>query len=70
MSELLIGNDSGPAHFAALTDISILTLYGPETPALYGPLSSRAENVFLDMPAVPAFPRRTTGIVCAATVNV
>ena len=46
MSELLIGNDSGPAHFAALTDISILTLYGPETPALYGPLSSRAENVF------------------------
>ena len=46
MSELLIGNDSGPAHFAALTDISILTLYGPETPALYGPLSRRAENLF------------------------
>ncbi|NMC63513.1 MAG: glycosyltransferase family 9 protein [SAR324 cluster bacterium] len=46
MSKLLIGNDSGPAHFAALTKIPILTLYGPETPALYGPLSDKAENLY------------------------
>jgi len=46
MSKLLIGNDSGPAHFAALTKIPILSLYGPETPALYGPLSDKAESLY------------------------
>ncbi len=44
-SELMRGNDSGPAHFASLTDIKIVTLFGPETPALYGPLSGNAVNI-------------------------
>jgi len=42
MSELLITNDSGPAHFATLTGIKLITLFGPETARLYGP---RGENV-------------------------
>ena len=46
ISELLLGGDSGPAHFAALTGIKIITLFGPETPALYGPLSENASNVY------------------------
>ena len=37
-ADLLITNDSGPAHFASLTDIRTVALFGPETPALYGPL--------------------------------
>lgn len=41
ISDLLVSNDSGPVHFAALTPIPVVALYGPETPALYGPLSRR-----------------------------
>jgi ADP-heptose:LPS heptosyltransferase len=35
LSEVLVTNDSGPAHFATLTPIHIVTLFGPETPALF-----------------------------------
>jgi ADP-heptose:LPS heptosyltransferase len=34
-SEILVTNDSGPAHFASLTPIRVVTLFGPETPALF-----------------------------------
>jgi ADP-heptose:LPS heptosyltransferase len=37
-SDLVITNDSGPAHFATLTGIKSITLFGPETPVLYGTL--------------------------------
>ena len=29
LAELLITNDSGPAHFASLTPINVITLFGP-----------------------------------------
>lgn len=38
---LLISNDSGPVHLASALDIPVVALYGPETPARYGPLSTR-----------------------------
>ena len=38
LSRLMISNDSGPAHFAAVTAMPVLTLFGPETPQLYRPL--------------------------------
>jgi lipopolysaccharide heptosyltransferase II len=38
---LLVSNDGGPVHFAALTPMPVLALFGPETPLLYGPLSPR-----------------------------
>jgi ADP-heptose:LPS heptosyltransferase len=41
LSEVLVTNDSGPAHFAALTPIHVITLFGPETPALFAALHSR-----------------------------
>src|SRR5207253_4593943 len=34
-SEILVTNDSGPAHFASMTPIRVVTLFGPETPALF-----------------------------------
>lgn len=37
MAEVLVTSDSGPAHFAALTDIHAVVLFGPETPLVYGP---------------------------------
>jgi ADP-heptose:LPS heptosyltransferase len=41
LSDMLVTNDSGPAHFAALTPIRVVTLFGPETPALFAAPSPR-----------------------------
>ncbi len=38
ISTLMVTNDSGPAHFAATTDLPTFVIFGPETPALYGSL--------------------------------
>lgn len=38
LSALLVTSDSGPAHFSALTELPAITLFGPETPEIYGPL--------------------------------
>jgi lipopolysaccharide heptosyltransferase II len=34
---LFVTNDSGPLHIAAALGVSTLSLFGPETPVLYGP---------------------------------
>ncbi len=52
-SELLITNDSGPAHFASLTPIKSITLFGPETPVLYGPLGAGAVHLFANLACSP-----------------
>jgi ADP-heptose:LPS heptosyltransferase len=41
LSDILVTNDSGPAHFAALTPINVVTLFGPETPDLFSAPSPR-----------------------------
>jgi ADP-heptose:LPS heptosyltransferase len=38
IAEFMITNDSGPGHFAAVTDMPTFVIFGPETPALYGSL--------------------------------
>jgi ADP-heptose:LPS heptosyltransferase len=50
---LLIANDGGPGHFAALTPVPILSFFGPETPLLYGPLSPRAVSLYRRLPCAP-----------------
>lgn len=35
---LMVSNDSGPAHFAAVTELPVVVLFGPETPVLFRPL--------------------------------
>lgn len=52
-SDLLITNDSGPAHFASLFNTQILVLFGPESPYLYAPLSSRVEVVYKNLACSP-----------------
>ena len=56
-ADLLVTNDSGPAHFAALTDIEVVTLFGPETPELYAPLTPRSHPIW-------------AGLACSPCVNV
>lgn len=38
VSAFMLTNDSGPAHFASVTDMPVFVFFGPETPRLYGPL--------------------------------
>ncbi len=56
LAEVLVTNDSGPAHFASLTPIQVITLFGPETPALYATRTPRSIALW-------------SGIVCSPCVN-
>ena len=55
-SAILVTNDSGPAHFASMTPIRVVTLFGPETPALFGARSPNAIALW-------------AGIACSPCVN-
>ena len=46
MAEVLVTNDSGPAHFATVTLIDVVTLFGPETPELFAARSPRNHVVW------------------------
>jgi ADP-heptose:LPS heptosyltransferase len=50
---LMLTNDSGPAHFASVTDLKVFVIFGPETPALYLPLGGNAEPFYLGLPCSP-----------------
>jgi ADP-heptose:LPS heptosyltransferase len=41
LAEVLVTNDSGPSHFATLTPIHVVTLFGPETPELFAARTPR-----------------------------
>jgi len=61
--DLLVTNDGGPGHFASLTPIRTLMFFGPETSALYGPLTSRAialESHAACSPCLTAYNHRAT----------
>ncbi len=53
LADVLVTNDSGPAHFAALTPIETVTLFGPETPALFGAQTPRSHIIWKGMPCSP-----------------
>ncbi|MGC2628232.1 MAG: glycosyltransferase family 9 protein [Candidatus Udaeobacter sp.] len=55
-SEILVTNDSGPAHFASMTPIRVVALFGPETPALFAVRSSNSTALW-------------AGIACSPCVN-
>lgn len=75
-AELLITNDSGPAHFASLTEIACITLFGPETSQLYGPTAKRAVNLYKKLacsPCLTALNHRNspcTNNVCLQEISV
>jgi ADP-heptose:LPS heptosyltransferase len=53
MADALVTNDSGPAHFATLTDIKVITLFGPETPSLWGANTPRSHIIWKNLPCSP-----------------
>ncbi len=55
LATLLLTIDSGPAHFAALTKIRSVVLFGPETPALYSPHSPNAISLSAGLACSPCY---------------
>jgi ADP-heptose:LPS heptosyltransferase len=53
LAEVLVTNDSGPAHFASLTPINVVVLFGPETPRLFAALSSRTHPLWAGLACSP-----------------
>jgi ADP-heptose:LPS heptosyltransferase len=50
---LLVTNDGGPAHFAALSPVPTIVLFGPETPLLYGTHAPQAHFFYRALPCSP-----------------
>jgi ADP-heptose:LPS heptosyltransferase len=45
LAQVLISNDSGPAHFACLTRVHVIVFFGPEIPDRYRPLATASDVV-------------------------
>jgi len=63
IADVLVTNDSGPAHFASLTPIKNFVFFGPETPKLYAPLGKNTHIFYSYFPCSPclsAFNHRHT----------
>jgi len=76
LAEVLVTNDSGPAHFAALTGTDVVTLFGPESPKLFAARTPR-EHIFWEgltcSPCVSVLNNRTSPCrnnVCMQRINV
>lgn len=76
LADVLVTNDSGPGHFATLSGIDAIVLFGPETPALFGPLGPRVRTIAAGLacsPCVNAFNHRfspCTDNVCMQAIDV
>jgi ADP-heptose:LPS heptosyltransferase len=57
IADVLVTNDSGPGHFASLTDIDNIVLFGPGAPSQFGPVGGRAHVLW-------------AGLACSPCVNV
>lgn len=53
LADVLVTNDSGPAHFASLTPIHTVVLFGPETPRLFGSLALKTTVVWKELACSP-----------------
>ena len=42
IARVLVSVDSGPAHFAALTPVYVVSIFGPETPVIFSPLTKNS----------------------------
>jgi ADP-heptose:LPS heptosyltransferase len=61
ISEIMVTNDSGPAHYASITPIDVITLFGPENPGVFGSQSPRSHIIWAGLacsPCVNAFNQR------------
>jgi ADP-heptose:LPS heptosyltransferase len=71
-----VTNDSGPAHFAVLTPVRTVTLFGPETPTLFAARTPRNTPLWVGLacsPCVNAFNNRQSSCrdnICMQAISV
>ncbi|MBF0449595.1 MAG: glycosyltransferase family 9 protein [Candidatus Magnetomorum sp.] len=53
LADMMLTNDSGPAHFAPLLDLPEIVLFGPETPLLYRPLGNSCKCLYANFTCSP-----------------
>jgi len=53
LAHVLVTNDSGPGHFASMTGIHSIVLYGPETPELFGAIGGRSHIIYARLACSP-----------------
>jgi len=76
LADVLVTNDSRPAHFATLTGVHTVVLFGPETPRLFGVLLPRCQTITAGLacsPCVSATNNRLTACrdnVCMQSISV
>jgi ADP-heptose:LPS heptosyltransferase len=76
VADVLVTNDSGPGHFASLTPVHAIVLFGPETPRLFGPLAASSTVIWKELacsPCVSVFNHRLSPCrnnVCMQTITV
>jgi ADP-heptose:LPS heptosyltransferase len=76
LASVLVTNDSGPAHFASLTPVHTVVLFGPETPLLFGSRSPATTTIWKQLacsPCVSVFNHRLSPCrnnVCMQSITV
>ncbi len=76
VADVLVTNDSGPAHFASLTPVHTVVLFGPETPRLFGSLAPDTTIIWKELacsPCVSVFNHRLSPCrnnVCMQAIGV
>jgi ADP-heptose:LPS heptosyltransferase len=76
LAELMVTNDSGPAHYATITPIDVITIFGPETPAVFGARTPQSHLLWAGVacsPCVNAFNDRQSSCrdnVCMQRISV
>jgi heptosyltransferase III len=74
-AQVLVSNDSGPVHIASALGVPVLGLYGPNSPALYGPLSEKSVAFYDAPPCSPCITNfnyktsRCRNPVCIAAID-
>jgi ADP-heptose:LPS heptosyltransferase len=53
LADVMVTNDSGPGHFAALSEMDSIVLFGPETPRLFGSLSPNSHAMWAALGCSP-----------------
>jgi len=53
LADVLVTNDSGPGHFASLTPVHAIVLFGPETPKLFGSLAPQTTLIWKELACSP-----------------
>jgi len=75
-ADLMVTSDCGPGHMAALTDLPVVSIFGPETPQLYAPLSPHNHSLWAGLacsPCLIAFNHRKSNCrrnVCMDEISV